>query len=70
MVLNKADLVPEPEAAALACRHLGVAVSAARKRGLRELVAAAEEALGRGRPLMPEYGTEPERTFPRPLSSQ
>jgi GTPase len=52
MVLNKADLVPPAEAAAWARRYGGVAVSAARREGLAELVAAAEERLGRDRPLL------------------
>ncbi len=52
LVLNKADLVPAEEAGVFAQRHRGVAVSAARRRGLRQLIAAAEQALGRGRPLI------------------
>ena len=52
MVLNKADLVAPAEAAAWARRYGGVAVSAARREGLAELVAAAEERLGRDRPLL------------------
>lgn len=52
MVLNKADLVSPAEAAAWARRYGGVAVSAARREGLAELVAAAEERLGRARPLL------------------
>jgi 50S ribosomal subunit-associated GTPase HflX len=51
-VLNKADLVSPAEAAAWARRYSGVAVSAARREGLAELVTAAEERLGRTRPLL------------------
>jgi GTP-binding protein HflX len=50
-VLNKADLLPEGEAAALARRHDAVLVSARERRGLAELIAAAEARLGRGRLL-------------------
>jgi GTP-binding protein HflX len=52
LVLNKADLVPPGEASAWAARYRGVAVSAATRSGLAELVAAAEERLGRARPLL------------------
>ena len=58
VVLNKADLVPAAEAEALAARHQGVAVSAAKRRGMEKLIAAAEEALGRRRPFVKEYGAE------------
>ena len=51
-VLNKADLVPPAEAATWVRRYGGVAVSAATREGLAELVAAAEERLGRERPLL------------------
>ncbi len=51
-VLNKADLVSPAEAAAWARRYGGIAVSASRREGLAELVAAAEERLGRARPLL------------------
>ncbi len=52
IVLNKADLVPAPELAALERRFSGVAVSALARRGLGDLIAAAEERLGRARPLV------------------
>ncbi len=60
LVLNKADLLDEDQVAALAERHSGVALSAAKKVGLRRLIHAAEEALAVGRPLMNDYsvGTE------------
>ncbi len=58
IVLNKTDLLPPHEAEALARRFAGVAVSAAKRRGLGELVHAAEERLGRGKPLMKTYGEE------------
>ncbi len=60
MVLNKADLVPPGEAERLARRHGGVAVSARQRRGLAELIHAAEERLGRSRPLLePRPGEKP-----------
>ncbi len=52
LVLNKADLLPAAEVAAVAERHPGVAVSATRRRGLKRLIATAERALGDGRPLI------------------
>jgi GTPase len=55
-VLNKTDLLEPHEAEALARRFGGVAVSAARRRGLGELIRAAEERLGRGKPLVKTYG--------------
>ncbi|HTG34223.1 MAG TPA: GTPase HflX [Thermoanaerobaculia bacterium] len=58
LVLNKTDLLEPYEADALARRFNGVAVSAARRRGLAELVQAAEERLGREKPLMKTYGEE------------
>ncbi|HEX2254287.1 MAG TPA: GTPase HflX, partial [Thermoanaerobaculia bacterium] len=47
VVLNKADRVPPAELDALVRRYDGVAVSALRRQGLAELIAAAEERLGR-----------------------
>jgi 50S ribosomal subunit-associated GTPase HflX len=58
LVLNKTDLLEPYEADALARRFSGVAVSAARRRGLAELIQAAEERLGREKPLMKTYGEE------------
>src|SRR5947199_2616909 len=60
-VLNKTDLLEPHEATALAHRFQGVPVSAVRRQGLAELVHAAEERLGREKPLMRTYGegTEP-----------
>jgi GTP-binding protein HflX len=55
-VLNKADLLPPGEAAALARRHDGVVVSARTRAGLADLVRAAEERLGRLRPLLSSHG--------------
>ncbi|MEA2603906.1 MAG: GTPase [Acidobacteriota bacterium] len=57
IVLNKTDLLEPYEAAALARRFAGVSVSAAKRHGLGELVQAAEEKLGRGKPLMKTYGS-------------
>ncbi len=68
LVLNKADLLPAAEVAALAERFRGVAVSAARRRGLRRLIAAAEQALGDGRSLIRSYGEDP-RAVSEPATS-
>jgi len=51
VVLNKADRLPETQVASLARRYAGVPISALRREGLVELVAAAERALQRDRPL-------------------
>jgi GTP-binding protein HflX len=56
VVLNKSDLLAPYEADALARRFSGVAVSAARRSGLADLVHAAEERLGREKPLLRTYG--------------
>ncbi|HSK77815.1 MAG TPA: hypothetical protein VLQ45_15290, partial [Thermoanaerobaculia bacterium] len=56
VVLNKADLLPPHEAQGLAARYKGIAVSAVKRTGLTDLVHAAEERLGREKPLMKEYG--------------
>ena len=58
LVLNKTDLLEPYEADALARRFSGVAVSAARRQGLAGLIHAAEERLGREKPLMKTYGEE------------
>jgi GTP-binding protein HflX len=58
LVLNKTDLLEPHEAAALARRFEGVAVSAVKRQGLGELIQAAEERLGREKPLMKRYGEE------------
>jgi GTP-binding protein HflX len=60
LVLNKADLLTDGQAQQLAAVHGGVALSAAKRRGLRDLVTAAEEALGRRRPLLNTYPGEEE----------
>ncbi|HEY3570109.1 MAG TPA: GTPase HflX [Thermoanaerobaculia bacterium] len=56
LVLNKTDLLEPHEAAALARRFQAVPVSAVKRQGLAELVQAAEERLGREKPLMKTYG--------------
>jgi len=58
VVLNKSDLLEPYEADALARRFSGVAVSAAKRSGLAGLVQAAEERLGREKPLIKTYGEE------------
>ncbi len=59
VVLNKTDLLEPHEAESLARRFQGVAVSAVKRHGLGELIHAAEERLGRGKPLVKTYGEEP-----------
>jgi GTP-binding protein HflX len=58
VVLNKTDLLEPYEAEALAQRFGGVAVSAVKRRGLGDLIHAAEERLGREKPLVKTYGEE------------
>ena len=52
LVLNKSDLVSPVEMAHLVKRYDGVAVSAIRRRGLEDLIEAAEERLGAARPFI------------------
>ena len=54
LVLNKADLLEPDRAAQLAKLYHGVAVSAVTRQGLGDLIAAAEDAVGRGR-LLEDY---------------
>ncbi len=56
VVLNKADLVEPDVARAQAERHHGVALSAAKRQGLADLIHVAEERLGREKPLLKDYG--------------
>jgi GTP-binding protein HflX len=58
IVLNKADLVDPAVARGHADRYDGVLVSAAKRTGFAGLIQAAEERLGRGKPLMKSYGAE------------
>jgi GTP-binding protein HflX len=60
VVLNKADLVPPAEARALAVRYGAIPVSAVKRTGFPELIHAAEERLGREKPLMKTYGERAE----------
>jgi GTPase len=62
VVLNKTDLLEPHEAEGMARRYKGVAVSAAKRKGLVELVHAAEERLGMEKPMMKTYGQEGEGT--------
>ena len=55
LVLNKSDLLPEEQAEALAKSLGGVAVSAKKRRGMRQLIARAEELLADGRRFIPEW---------------
>lgn len=52
MVLNKADLIEPELAAAVARRYEGVVVSARTRKGLIDVIHAAEERLGRLKPLI------------------
>jgi GTP-binding protein HflX len=60
IVLNKADLLPPGQAEVLEQRYEGVAISATRRQGLDRLIRAAEERLGRRRPLMARHGGDGE----------
>ncbi len=60
LVLNKADLLVDGQAERLAEVHGGVALSAAKRRGMGDLIAAAEEVLGRRKPLLRTYPGEEE----------
>jgi GTP-binding protein HflX len=68
VVLNKSDLLAPYEADALARRFAGVAVSAAKRLGLAELVHAAEERLGRETPLIKRYGEEEQEPVVAPAN--
>lgn len=58
LVFNKADRLGEEEARDLARRADGVAVSALTRFGFADLIRAAEERLGRNKPLLPTHGQE------------
>ena len=58
LVLNKADRVDPAVARGHADRYDGVLVSAAKRTGFADLIQAAEDRLGRGKPLMKTYGAE------------
>jgi GTP-binding protein HflX len=58
VVLNKADLVDPEQVAAWVARYQGVAVSAAKRTGMTDLIKVAEERLGRAEPLVKRYGAE------------
>ncbi|MEA2694636.1 MAG: GTPase [Acidobacteriota bacterium] len=58
VVLNKADLVDPNQVAAWGARYQGVAVSAAKRTGMTDLIKVAEERLGRDEPLVKRYEAE------------
>lgn len=58
VVLNKVDLLSESQIETLVTRFQGVPVSAAKRRGMRELIAAAEDRLEPAEPLMKSYEGE------------
>lgn len=60
LVLNKADLLPPGIASSLARRYGGVAISAAKRQGLRELIHSAEEILMTAEPFLKEYSLPPQ----------
>lgn len=62
VVLNKADLVEPDVIRSHAERHDAVVVSAVKRQGFADLIHAAEERLGREKPLMNEYGKPVEET--------
>ncbi|HEX5720305.1 MAG TPA: GTPase HflX [Thermoanaerobaculia bacterium] len=64
LVLNKADLLAEHEVEGFARRFGGIPVSAVTRKGLKDLIHAAEERLGREKPFVKEYGEKnpPEET--------
>ncbi|MCH9651423.1 MAG: GTPase HflX [Deltaproteobacteria bacterium] len=55
IVLNKADRVDQDHLAGQLDHYQGVATSAVKRTGLRQLIVAAEEKLRLGRPLLPDY---------------
>ncbi len=60
LVLNKADLLAEHEVEGFAKRFGGIPVSAVTRQGLKDLIHAAEERLGREKPFVKEYGPQSE----------
>jgi GTP-binding protein HflX len=62
LVLNKADLLAEYEIEGFAKRFGGIPVSAVTRKGLKDLIHAAEERLGREKPFVKEYGEEMQGT--------
>lgn len=56
VVLNKADLVDPEVVRGHAAHYNAVVVSAVKRQGFADLIHAAEERLGREKPLMNEYG--------------
>ncbi len=55
IVLNKSDLVEDDRSAELVRHYRGVAVSALKRQGLRQLITTCEERLRPDRPMMPEW---------------
>jgi GTPase len=70
LALNKSDLLPAAEAAALARRHDAVAISAATRAGLPALIQAAEDRLGRDRPLLRQLPGEAAPATGRPIAER
>ena len=68
VVLNKADLIDKEQADQAARLHDGVAISAKKRRGLRQLITAAEEALGQGKTLLESYDPPPDPEATEPPS--
>ncbi|MEM1207391.1 MAG: GTPase HflX, partial [Acidobacteriota bacterium] len=58
LVVNKIDLLEPGQGEAMAARFGGVALSAAKRQGLKKLIAAAEEILPVREPLIHDYGAD------------
>lgn len=63
-MLNKADLLADHEAEGFAKRFAGIPVSSVTRQGLRDLIHAAEERLGRDKPFVKEYGPQIDEETP------
>ena len=61
LVVNKVDRLPPDQGSHLAAMEKGVAISALRRQGMKDLIAAAEQALALGAPLI---GPKPWETSP------
>lgn len=59
LVLNKIDLLSPHEAEAMANRYDGVPISAGYRRGMKQLIRAAESALGASDSMLNQYDRQP-----------
>ena len=67
LVLNKVDKLPPGMTTSLLRSHGGVAISAAKRQGLRELIAEAEDILMASEPFMKDYSQPETQTEPEEL---